>query len=52
MPGECCPAQPRPVTVLSIDEVRRGRPRWVLEEAASAWTAAVDRWHTGFVDLS
>ncbi|TLF60899.1 transposase family protein [Nonomuraea sp. KC401] len=27
------PAQPEPVTVLGIDEVRRGRPRWVLEES-------------------
>ncbi|MDA0643106.1 ISL3 family transposase [Nonomuraea ferruginea] len=46
------PAQPAPVAVLGIDEVRRGRPRWVLEEATGTWTTAVDRWHTGFVDLS
>ncbi|WP_219539950.1 ISL3 family transposase [Nonomuraea guangzhouensis] len=46
------PAQPEPVTVLGIDEVRRGRPRWVLDEATDTWTTAVDRWHVGFVDLS
>ncbi|MFI6732485.1 ISL3 family transposase [Nonomuraea sp. NPDC050451] len=46
------PAQPEPVIVLGIDEVRRGRPRWVLEEATGTWATAVDRWHSGFVDLS
>ncbi|MEV0382760.1 ISL3 family transposase [Nonomuraea sp. NPDC050643] len=46
------PAQPAPVAVLGIDEVRRGRPRWVLEEATGTWATAVDRWHVGFVDLS
>jgi transposase len=46
------PAQPEPVVVLGIDEVRRGRARWVLEEATGTWSTAVDRWHTGFVDLS
>ncbi|MER6949253.1 transposase [Nonomuraea sp. NPDC000554] len=38
--------------MLGIDEVRRRRPRWMLEEATGTWTTAVDRWHTGFVDLS
>ncbi|MGP3966041.1 ISL3 family transposase [Nonomuraea sp. 3N208] len=46
------PAEPQPVTVLGIDETRRGRPRWVYDEAARAWQAVVDRWHVGFVDLS
>src|SRR5690606_17382951 len=46
------PDQPAPVTVLGIDEVRRGRPRWVLDEATGAWRTAVDRWHVGFCDLS
>lgn len=46
------PDQPGPVRVLGIDEIRRGRPRWVLDEASGAWRCAVDRWHVGFVDLS
>jgi transposase len=46
------PAQPAPVAVLGIDEIRRGRPRWVLEETTGMWTTVVDRWHVGFVDLS
>ncbi|WP_449066850.1 transposase, partial [Planomonospora algeriensis] len=29
-----------------------GRPRWLWDETAQAWTVAVDRWHVGFVDLS
>ncbi|MGW2143533.1 transposase family protein [Nonomuraea bangladeshensis] len=44
------PAQPGPVTVLGIDEVRRGRPRWVLVEATGTWTTAVDRRHTGSIE--
>jgi transposase len=44
--------QPKPVTVLGIDEIRRGRPRWVFDAAAGVWQAVVDRWHVGFVDLS
>ncbi|WP_449061652.1 ISL3 family transposase, partial [Planomonospora algeriensis] len=46
------PAQPDPVTVLGIDEIRRGRSRWAFDEAAQTWKAVVDRWHVGFVDLS
>ncbi|MFI7709076.1 transposase [Nonomuraea sp. NPDC049480] len=46
------PAQPGAVAVLGIDEVRRGRPRWVLDDSTGTWTTAVDRRHTGFVDLS
>lgn len=46
------PAQPNPVQVLGIDEVRRGRPRWVLDEQTNSWMTVVDRWHVGFVDLS
>jgi len=46
------PAQPRPVRVLGIDEIRRGRPKWVLDEAAGIWQTTVDRWHVGFCDLS
>jgi transposase len=46
------PAQPEPVRVLGIDEVRRGRPRWVLDETTGTWATVVDRWHVGLVDLS
>jgi transposase len=45
------PQQPDPVTVLGIDEIRRGRPHWVLDEAGQ-WQTTVDRWHVGFCDLS
>jgi transposase len=46
------PAQPAPVQVLGIDEIRRGRPRWTFDGTTQAWQSAVDRWHVGFVDLS
>lgn len=46
------PAQPDPVKVLGIDEVRRGRPKWVFDEATGGWQTTVDRWHVGFCDLS
>jgi transposase len=45
------PAEPEPVAVLGIDEVRRGKPRWSFDEVTAAWTTTVDRWHVGFVDL-
>ncbi|WP_449066749.1 transposase family protein, partial [Planomonospora algeriensis] len=35
------PAEPEPVAVLGIDEVHRGRPRWLWDETAQAWTVAV-----------
>jgi transposase len=46
------PAEPGPVEVLGIDEVRRGKPRWVFDELVGSWTTTADRWHVGFVDLS
>jgi transposase len=46
------PDQPRPVQVLGIDEIRRGRPKWEFDETAGTWQTVVDRWHVGFVDLS
>ncbi|SCL19964.1 zinc-finger of transposase IS204/IS1001/IS1096/IS1165 [Micromonospora rhizosphaerae] len=46
------PAQPDPVQVLGIDEIRRGRPKWVWDETTGTWQTTVDRWHVGFVDLS
>lgn len=46
------PGQPAPVTVLGIDEIRRGRPRWAWDETTGTWQTVMDRWHVGFVDLS
>lgn len=46
------PAEPEPVTVLGIDEVRRGKPHWNWDEATGSWTVTADRRHVGFVDLS
>ncbi|WP_433351483.1 ISL3 family transposase [Microtetraspora malaysiensis] len=46
------PDQPDPVTVLGIDEIRRGRPRWAWDETTGSWQTVVDRWHVGFVDIS
>ncbi|MEV6971160.1 ISL3 family transposase [Hamadaea sp. NPDC051192] len=46
------PVQPETVEVLGIDEVRRGRPKWVYDDQAQSWQTIVDRWHIGFVDLS
>ena len=46
------PAEPQPVTVLGIDEVRRGKPHWRFDEQAGSWTTTADRWHVGFCDLS
>lgn len=42
----------RPVTVLGIDETRRGKPRFTLDPDTGTWVPAADRWHTGFVDIS
>lgn len=49
--GAVLPAEPEPVTVLGIDEVRRGKPRWSFDEVTQSWTTLVDRWHVGFCDL-
>jgi transposase len=50
--NQALPAEPEPVSVLGIDEVRRGKPRWIWDEQAGSWTTTVDRWHVGFCDLS
>ena len=39
-----------PVTVLGIDETRRGKPVWTRDADTGRWVQAADRWHTGFVD--
>lgn len=42
----------RPVTVLGIDQTRRGRPRFTRDPDTDTWVVAADRWPTGFVDIS
>jgi transposase len=43
--------EPEPTPVLGIDETRRGKPVWEFDTLTRRWRR-VDRWHTGFVDLS
>jgi hypothetical protein len=45
------PAAPPPVTVLGIDETRRGKGRWEFDPDTGAKTW-VDRFDTGLVDLA
>ncbi len=40
-----------PVTVLGIDETRRGRPSWVQDELTGRWRLT-ERFETNFVDLT
>ena len=42
---------PAPVTVLGIDETRRGKPRWTRDQVSGRWVRT-DPWDTGFVDLA
>jgi len=41
-----------PVTVLGIDETRRGKPVWTRDVGTGRWILTHDRWHTGFVDAA
>ncbi len=50
--AQVLPDEPDPTEVLGIDEVRRGRPRWVFDQTAASWVTVRDRWHVGFCDLS
>ena len=43
---------PALVAHLGIDEHRRGRPRWRLDEDTGEYILLADRWHTCFFDLS
>lgn len=45
------PHSPEPTQVLGIDEIRRGKPRFVFDEVTQTWNTSVDCWHVGFVDL-
>ena len=40
---------PAPVAHLGIDEHRRGRPRWKLDEETGEYVQLADRWHTCFL---
>jgi transposase len=51
-PRQCCPDEPEPVVALGIDETRRGTPRFALNAETGVFEQIVDRWHTGFVDLT
>jgi len=46
------PDEPRPVTVLGIDETRRGRRRFARDEPTGQLVLVADCWHTGFCDVS
>lgn len=39
------------VTVLGIDETRRGRAKFAYDPQAGKWVTIRDKWHVGFVDL-
>jgi transposase len=41
-----------PVAHRGIDEHRRGRPRWQIDEQTGEYVLLADRWHTCFFDLS
>ena len=43
---------PAPAAHLGIDEHRRGRPRWRIDEDTGEYELLADRWHTCFFDLS
>ncbi len=43
---------PALVAHLGIDEHRRGRPRWRIDEETGEYLLLADRWHTCFYDLS
>ncbi len=43
---------PSQVAHLGIDEHRRGRPRWRIDEGSGEYVLLADRWHTCFSDLS
>lgn len=40
------------VSMLGIDEIRRGKAKWRFDEQAQSFVTVVDRWHVGKVDLA
>jgi len=51
VPSDQALVEPEPVTVLGIDETRRGRPSWVQDEGTGKWRLT-ERFETNFVDLA
>ena len=51
---DALPAETPPVTVLGIDETRRGKPKFRLAgtDQGDVWEVLADTWHIGFTDLS
>ena len=41
-----------PVSVLGIDETRRGKPIWGQDPVTGRWRVTHDRWHTAIVDAA
>jgi transposase len=50
--AELLPSGPEPVTVLGIDETRRGRPKYARNPLTGKSEQTCGRWHTGFVDVT
>jgi transposase len=46
------PEEPEPVVAPGIDETRRGTPQFAVDADTGVVEQVVDRWHTGFVDLT
>jgi transposase len=49
--GPLLDRDPAPVAHLGIDEHRRGRARFAVDEQTGEYTVLADRWHTCFFDL-
>jgi len=49
--AEALLTEPTAVTMLGIDETRRGRPRWTRCEVTDTWVK-LERFETNFVDLA
>jgi len=49
--GPLLDQDPAPVAHLGIDEHRRGRARFAVDEQTGEYTLLADRWHTCFFDL-
>ncbi|WP_370353281.1 ISL3 family transposase [Catenulispora sp. EB89] len=46
------PASTPAVSILGIDEIRRGKAKWRFDEQTQSFVTMADRWHVGMVDLS
>jgi hypothetical protein len=45
--AEVLSAEPLPTSVIGIDEIRRGAPRWEQDAAIGKYRLIADRWHVG-----